>query len=331
MQDGLRRAQEGCVHPRIVYSGKKGKANDEHARGAGVRSSNVGTNNNSKVGGRGGRSPPTVSAPSPGTKIIRGMSLTINTIVKGMKSYLSRVTAAVHTVAARKQRRVAAKEWLWDTGAALDIVPRSALKGAEHLIQTSSTAIQLSTAGGPCEAAEEIVLETDMLEEKAFKPAVLDATPAALSAGWRCMELGYEFHWKPYQPPILIYPSGKQITLRVDSYVPILDAEVYTAAQYADTTQMFALPARMVPERKPLAPVAVGGEGDGPPLEDGVRAEDDEVDEPPLGVGGDEPAMDPPVGPGVADGVGGATGAMEPDDYHEPDLEGDPVSLRDQA
>ena len=37
------------------------------------------------------------------------------------------------------------------------------------------------------------------------------------------------------------------------------------------------------------------------------------------------------VGPGVADGVGGAMGAMEPDDYDEPDLEGDPVSLRDQA
>ena len=68
-------------------------------------------------------------------------------------------------------------EWLWDTGAAIDIVPRSALKGMEHLIRMSTQTLQLSTAGGLCEAAEEIVLETSMLEEKAFKPAVLDSTP----------------------------------------------------------------------------------------------------------------------------------------------------------
>ena len=192
-------------------------------------------------------------------------------------------------------------------------------------------AIQLSTAGGPCEAAEELVLETDMLEEKSFKPAVLDATPAALSAGWRCMELGYEFHWKPYQPPILIYPSGKRITLRVDSYVPILDAEVYTAAQYAESTQMFALPARMVSEVEPVALVAIDGGVADHPLEDGVREEDDDLDVLPLGIGGGLPAMDPPAGREVADGVGGGLPAVEPDDYDEPDLEGDPVSLRDQA
>ena len=170
--------------------------------------SNTGAKGN-KDDGAGGRLPPAGSTSVPGIKHVRGMSIAINTVVKGIRSYLSSVATKIYSAAARKRRKIPAKEWLWDTGAAIDIVPRSTLKGAEHLIQTSTSALQLSTAGGPCEAAEEIVLETDMLEEKAFKPAMLDSTPAALSARWRCMELGYEFHWKPYQPPILIYPSGK--------------------------------------------------------------------------------------------------------------------------
>ena len=53
------------------------------------------------------------------------------------------------------------------------------------------------------------MLDTDMLGEKAFKPAVLDSTPPALSAGRRCIELGYEFRRKPFQQPVLPYPSGK--------------------------------------------------------------------------------------------------------------------------
>ena len=50
-----------------------------------------------------------------------------------------------------------------------------------------------------------------MLEEGAFKPIVLDSTPAALSAGWRCMELGYDFRWAPFSLPSLTSPSGKPI------------------------------------------------------------------------------------------------------------------------
>ena len=42
------------------------------------------------------------------------------------------------------------------------------------------------------------------------------------------MELGYEFHWKPYSTPVLTTPSGRRVNLRVDNDVPVVDAEMYT-------------------------------------------------------------------------------------------------------
>ena len=78
---------------------------------------------------------------------------------------------------------------------------------------------QIQTAGGNVQGAEEIVLTSNVLEERAFKPMVLNETPAALSAGWRCMELGYDFHWPAFSEPRLTAPSGESIPLRVDNYV----------------------------------------------------------------------------------------------------------------
>ena len=89
------------------------------------------------------------------------------------------------------------------------------------------------------------------------------------------MELGYEFHWKPFSQPILTYPSGKSVVLRVDSYVPILDVDVFTAAHYDQSSQIFGLPMKL----KGIAPVAPVGVGDG--VDDIVHG--DIEDDPPRG------------------------------------------------
>ena len=34
--------------------------------------------------------------------------------------------------------------------------------------------------------------------EEVAEPYILDSTPDVLSIGRRCVEDGYEFHWKPY-------------------------------------------------------------------------------------------------------------------------------------
>ena len=53
-------------------------------------------------------------------------------------------------------------------------------------------------------------------------PLLLDSTPAVLSVGLRCMELGYNFHWPNKKNPYFILPSGKRFTMQVDRNVPYL-------------------------------------------------------------------------------------------------------------
>ena len=87
-----------------------------------------------------------------------------------------------------------------------------------------------------------------MPEERAFKPMVLTETPAALSAGWRCMELGYDFHWPAFSEPRLIAPSGASIPLRVDNYVPYIAMKTQTCDVDSDAPSLFAIP--VVPENQ---------------------------------------------------------------------------------
>ena len=122
----------------------------------------------------------------------------------------------------------------------MDIVPREALRGAEKFIQKSSSNLVIQTAGGLRDATDEVVLTTKSLEEKALRPIVMESSPAALSAGWRCMELGYEFQWKPYSLPFIITPSGRHVTLRVDNYVPVLDVEMYTIMPKDTVSSIFS-------------------------------------------------------------------------------------------
>ena len=163
-------------------------------------------------------------------------------------------------VVAKAKRPLPHTEWLWDIGAAVDVVPRSALKGSEKFIQTANTGLFIHTAGGVHEANQEVVLTTNALEEKAIRPIVMDSSPALLSAGWRCMELGYEFHWRPYSTPVLTTPSGRRVNLRVDNYVPVLDAEMYTITDANTASSIFLAPA--VPPPTGAGQVSAGGESE---------------------------------------------------------------------
>ena len=117
------------------------------------------------------------------------------------------------------------------------------------------------------------------------------------------MELGYEFQWKPFAPPALTYPSGKKITLRVESYLPVLDAEVSTAAHYDAPEQIFAVPVKVgtVTHVSLVAPVGVGHGAAVADLPSGLEIEDgppreDEDDCPVDAVGVDAVIADPLAG-----------------------------------
>ena len=54
---------------------------------------------------------------------------------------------------------------------------------------------------------------------------VLPDTPWVLSVRLRCQEMGYGFHWFPFQTPYPTLPDGTRIDLEVDGGIPYLCME----------------------------------------------------------------------------------------------------------
>ena len=72
------------------------------------------------------------------------------------------------------------------------------------------------------------------------EPYILDSTPDVLSIGRRCVEDGYEFHWKAYSlHPTITTTTGKVVTLISRDCCPYLDdyePDYYNPAVAAVTT-----------------------------------------------------------------------------------------------
>jgi hypothetical protein len=160
-----------------------------------------------------------------------------------------------------KAKKAQVTEWIWDTGAAVDTVPKAALVGLDQFCTKPELPNIISTAHGNRAVEEEILLRLPTLGE-VCRPLVLGGplsiNPAILCVGWRCMELGYDFHWPPFGKPVITLPSGKQVFLPVENYVPILESKAYTCGpkaveRSAKAQFMFA------------APRASGSGGPGPP------------------------------------------------------------------
>ena len=60
--------------------------------------------------------------------------------------------------------------------------------------------------------------------EEVAEPCILDSTPDVLSIGRRCVEDGYEFHWRPCSlHPTMTTAGGKVVTLISRDCCPYLD------------------------------------------------------------------------------------------------------------
>ena len=80
----------------------------------------------------------------------------------------------------------------------------------------------MQTANGIVTLDKEVTYEMKKLKE-VTSAVVGKNTPDLLSVGYRCQELGYGFHWEPYQVPYIVFPDGKtEVDLHVDQYVPYL-------------------------------------------------------------------------------------------------------------
>ena len=122
--------------------------------------------------------------------------------------------------------RIGPDAWVADTGCGYDLismddVPVRFRKLAEMADHTYS----FYSATGDTAASKTIPIQSRALGET-VKPLILKSTPAVLSIGMRCNDLGYWFEWQPFQLPRLWKPDGTEIPLTVRGNVPYIPETV---------------------------------------------------------------------------------------------------------
>ena len=110
---------------------------------------------------------------------------------------------------------VQTEDWIWDTGAGLDVASE-VVAGKREV----SFAPPILSAGGVVNSVESVVVEMAEIGDT-VKAAVL---PNALSAGRRCAQQGFSFVWRPWEAkPETWAPDGTPIECSTDEhFVPIV-------------------------------------------------------------------------------------------------------------
>jgi hypothetical protein len=90
----------------------------------------------------------------------------------------------IAAAASLKARKAQVTEWIWDTGAAVDTVPKAALVGLGKYCTKPEVPNIISTANGNRAVEEEILLRLPGLGGEVCRPLVLEgplsSTPAIL-------------------------------------------------------------------------------------------------------------------------------------------------------
>ncbi len=111
-----------------------------------------------------------------------------------------------------------------DTGCRYDLTTRASIPTNQvDRIFITTAPILLATANGLVDGDKVVSQQIGELR-KVAEPYVLDSTPDVLSIGRRCVEDGYEFHWRPYSlHPTITTPEGKIVQLISRDCCPYLD------------------------------------------------------------------------------------------------------------
>ena len=102
------------------------------------------------------------------------------------------------------------------------VVSRWIAERNPNFITETDQVINLDTASGLATCGEQLHFVWKQLGEIG-RALVLPNTPAVLSVGRRCIDLGWHFEWPPFShAPFMIKPDGEIIWLVVKGYVPEL-------------------------------------------------------------------------------------------------------------
>ena len=123
------------------------------------------------------------------------------------------------SAAAIKARAV--KKWLVDTGCGHDLISRRELPTHGNCLKAAQVPITFDTANGETHTTEVADIFIKQLNADIL-PYVLEETPAAISVGYRCIELGYSFFWPNGATPYFVNPENKRIYLEVRERMPYL-------------------------------------------------------------------------------------------------------------
>ena len=110
--------------------------------------------------------------------------------------------------------------WLADTGASVDALDGDRVsKEGKKFITNLDFATTYETAGGTITVDESVKLHSNMIGE--IDAVLLKDAPSVISVGKRCMDLGYDFHWPAFKPPIITFPDGvTKVNCVVENYCP---------------------------------------------------------------------------------------------------------------
>ena len=110
-------------------------------------------------------------------------------------------------------------EWMADTGSSIDAVNKSAIsKNSKQHISWYSVPEPYLTAAGEIEVKGELHIQSEALGD--IRAKLLDTDNNIVSVGQRCMDIGCDFHWPPFTPPIITRPDGRKFHCTVRHYVP---------------------------------------------------------------------------------------------------------------
>ncbi len=112
-------------------------------------------------------------------------------------------------------------KWLIDTGCAHDLLSE---KDAQRLGARGCTVplLTFETAGGLVSTDKGAKVWIPEFQEEVQPHALATGTPAVLSVGARCMEMGYSFIWMAGHLPYFIKPNGWIVRLEVSHNIPYL-------------------------------------------------------------------------------------------------------------
>ena len=113
------------------------------------------------------------------------------------------------------------ERWLVDTGCGYDLVARSHIESMKKWVRKAVKSKSFQTASGKTTADQVARMTVSEFGEE-IAPYMLDSTPAVLSVGYRCMNLGYPFIWPKGENPYFLLPKGQVSPLVSKGDVPYL-------------------------------------------------------------------------------------------------------------